>query len=682
MFVSSTPMQQASTPMQQDRSVKAHPHSFFVRSLSATLLSLFLLFFVAASPATADKPLDVGGSITDNVDILGSDKPRVEEALKEFTDKTGFQLFVVYVSSFEGMSGADWADQTAVKSGLGTTDILLAVATDEGRYGIAVPQEHAISDEDFTDVEVNEIRPALARHDFAGAAITAAEGYTEASQNSGLPWGAIVVAGVVIAGAGAYAIHRTRRKYETTHVVVDEHGNPVDPLSLLSTEELTKKASSSLVALDDALKTSEQELGYAEAQFGREATREFSTVLDDGKETAKKAFGIQQMLDDDMPDTEEQVRTMAIEIIHLCQDVDHHLDAQVEGFDALRDLQARAPEVLEETAQRATEVENRLPSSKTALQRLGSKYPTTDLASVAGNVDQAASLLTAAKKQVDKGKAALTTNDRATAVAAARAAEDGVAQAVLLLDAIDNADSNLQSASARITAGLTSLNLDIADAERLAQHDAGIAAAAAKARDAITYVQAGEHDPLAAVRRLETTEATLDELLAPVRAAAAEADKASTALSESLGRVTSQVKAVSDFIETRRGAVGAEARTRLSEAARLLDQAQAQMQSSPQKSLAALQRADLLAKEAERLAQNDVEQWDRSQKPDSGGTNSMILGGILIDSILRGGGGGGLGGILNGGSENVDGNHWQTTRGPGSFGGSSTRSRRGGGGRF
>ncbi|MDQ3156778.1 MAG: TPM domain-containing protein [Actinomycetota bacterium] len=645
---------------------------------------MFLLFFVTASPATAEKPIDVRGSITDNVDILGSDKPRVEDALKEFSSNTGFQLFVVYVASFEGMSGADWADETALKSGLGTTDILLAVATDEGRYGIAVPQEHSISDEEFTDVEVNDIRPALARQDFAEAAIAAAEGYTEASQNSGLPWGAIVIGGVVIAGAGAYAIHRTRRKYETTHVVLDEHGNPVDPLSLLSTEELTKKASSSLVALDDALKTSEQELGYAEAQFGREATREFSAVLDAGKEAAKKAFGIQQKLDDDVPDTEEEVRAMVIEIIHLCQGVDHDLDEQVEGFDALRDLQACAPEVLEETAQRASEVENRLPSSKTVLEQLGSRYPTTDLASVAGNVDQAASLLTAAKQQVDKGKAALTTNDRATAVAAARAAEDGVAQAVTLLDAIDNADSNLQSASARITAGLTSLNLDIADAERLAQNDAGIAAAAAKARDAITYVQAGEHDPLAAVRRLETTEAALDELLAPVRAAAAEAEKASTALMESLGRVTSEVKAVSDFIETRRGAVRAEARTRLSEAARLLDQAQAQMQSSPQKSLAALQRADLMAKEAERLAQHDVDEWDRGQKPDSrGGTNSMILGGILIDSILRGGGGGGgLGGILNGGSENVGGNRGHSTRGPGSFGGSSTRSRRGGGGRF
>ncbi|MGZ8717669.1 MAG: TPM domain-containing protein [Aeromicrobium sp.] len=641
-----------------------------------------MAFFLAASPAEADRPLDVGGSITDNAGVLGADKPRVEKALKEYEDKTGFRLYVVYVKSFEGMSGADWSDRTAEKSGLGTTDTLLAVATGEGRYGIAVPQSHPISDEDFLNVELNDIRPALSRGDFAGAAIAAAEGYAKAAEESGLPWGLIVIGGVVVAGAVAYAIHRLRRKYETTHVVSDEHGNPVDPVTLLETEELTRTASFSLVALDDALKTSEQELGYAEAQFGSEATREFSAVLDDGKETAKKAFSIQQKLDDDVPDTEDQVRAMCIEIVHLCQDIDHKLDAQVESFDALRDLQARAPEVLEDTGQRAAEVEGRLPSARTALEQLASKYRTTDLASITGNVDQAASLLTAARQQVDKGKEALTAGDKATAVAAARAAEDGVTQAVILLDAIDNADSNLQSAAAKITAGLTSLNLDIADAERLAQHDAGITMAVAKAREAVAYAQTGEHDPLAAVRRLETTEATLDELLAPVRAAAAEAEKASTALSESLGRVTSQIKAVSDFIETRRGAVGAEARTRLSEAARLLDKAQSQMQSSPQKALAALQRADLMAKEAERLAQHDVEEWDRSQKPTGTGASSMVLGGILIDSILRGGGGGGLGGILSGGSHDSGGNQGQTSRGPGSCGGSSTRSRRGGGGRF
>ncbi len=136
---------------------------------------------------------------------------------------------------------------------------------------------------------------------------------------------------------------------------------------------------------------------------------------------------------------------------------------------------------------------------------------------------------------------------------------------------------------------------------------------------AIAYAQQADNDPLAAAAGLETAEATLDDLLAPVRAAAAEAEKARVALSESLGRVTSRVKAVSDFIETRRGAVGAEARTRLSEAARHLDRAQQTLQTDPSASLEALQKAEAFVNEAEQLAQNDVGNWERSQRQTSGG---------------------------------------------------------------
>lgn len=673
-------------PMHQDRSVMAQNHPVFARSLAATALSALLFLLFLAPPAQADPPFDVREQITDRASVLGNREDDVEAALKKFTRESGFQLFVVYVKSFDGMSGADWADETASTSGLGTTDILLAVATDDGRYGIAVPREHALSDEDFTTVETEDIRPALQKRDFPGAAIAAAEGYTKAAKSPSLFWGAIVVGGAVVAGAGAFAIHRTRRKYEETHVVLDEHGNPVDPLSLLSTEELNKRAGSALVAVDDSLKTSEQELGYAEAQFGKEATQEFSAVLADGRTKARKAFKIRQKLDDGVAEHEGQIRGLATEIIHLCTEIDDALDAQVEAFDALRDLQERAPEVLADTAERAAETKDRLPAARTALERLAGKYPAVNLDSITGNADQAQSLLAAATHQIDKGNEALKSGDKAMAVAAARAAEDGVSQAAVLLKAIDSADDDIQSAAAKISAGLTSLSADIADSERLAAGDAGIAAATDKARNAVSYAQAADNDPLEAVRDLQSAEATLDELLAPVRATAAEAEKARDALREYLERVTSQVQAVTAFIETRRGAVGAEARTRLSEAARLLDRAAKTFQTKPPEALSALQRAEGLARDAERLAQQDVKDWDkRSETVTSGaggGANAMILGGILIESLLRGSGGGGLGGILTGGSHGSGSHGSPPKRGPGSFGGSSTRSRRGGGGRF
>lgn len=644
------------------------------------LLALATLSFGAT--AHADPPLDVAGEITDNAGVLSEgDRARVQKALDDYQAETGFQLFVVFVKSFDGMSGADWSDETATKSGLGTTETLLAVAVDDRRYGTSVPNEHPISDSDFAKIERDDIEPALGDDDWAGAAIAAAEGYTEAAEGSGLPWGAILVGGAVVAGGGALVVRRMRRKYDDTHVVLDEHGQPLDPLSQLTTDELNQQSSAALVGIDDAIKTSEQELGFAEAQFGKDATREFAEAVKNGHVTIKEAFGIRQRLDDAEPETEPQKRQMNAEIIRMCMAVSESLDEQAEKFDELRDLQAKVPQVLDDVEQRAGEIVARIPGARETISQLTATYPAASLASVQGNADQAESLIAAAREQVAKGAESLRSDDRATAVTHARAAEDAVGQASTLLDAVANADTDLKEAPAKIAARLTSLQLDVDDAARLAANDPGITPATQAAVAAIAYAQQTGHDPLAAEAGLETAEATLDELLAPVRAAAAEAEKARVALSESLGRVTSRVKAVSDFIETRRGAVGAEARTRLSEAARHLDRAQQALQSDPAASLDALQKAEAFVNEAEQLAQKDVGSWERSQRQQSGGAggglNSMVLGGILIDALGRGGGGGGRGGVLTGGGGGGGGG-----RGPGSFGGGGTRARRGGGGRF
>lgn len=635
---------------------------------------------IGGGAAHAEPPLDVAGEITDTAGVLSSsDRAEVQEALDSYQEETGFQLFVVFVPSFDGLSGADWSDQTATKSGLGTTETLLAVAVNDRKYGTSVPNEHPISDSDFARIEADGIEPALAEDDWAGAAIAAAEGYTDAAEGSGPPWGAIVIGGAVVAGGGALLVRRMRRRYDDTHVVLDEHGQPVDPLSQLSTDELNKQSSAALVGIDDAIKTSEQELGFAEAQFGKDATREFAEVIKAGHVTIKEAFELRQKLDDAEPETEPQKRQMNSEIIRLCMSVSEALDEQAEKFDELRDLQAKVPQVLEDLEQRAGEIAERIPGARTVITQLSANHPATSLASVNKNADQAEALITAAREQITEGQSALKTDDRATAVTHARAAEDAVGQASRLLDAVADADADLKAAPAKIAERLTSLQLDVDDAARLAAGDPGISPAATAAKEAIAYAQQPDHDPLAAAAGLETAEASLDELLAPVRAAAAEAEKARVALSESIGRVTSRVKAVGDFIETRRGAVGAEARTRLSEAARHLDRANQTLTTDPAASLEAVQKAEAFVNEAEQRAQSDVGTWERSQRQTSGaaggGLNSMVLGGILIDALGRGGGGG-LGGVLGGGGGGGGG------RGPGSFGGGGTRGRRGGGGRF
>src|SRR5262245_25981686 len=92
-----------------------------------------------ANAATSDDPADLNGAyVLDQAGVLGGTGD-VRDALDELYDQTGAKVFVVYVESFENPSDAqDWALDTAIRSGLGSADMLLAIATVDRNYGVAI----------------------------------------------------------------------------------------------------------------------------------------------------------------------------------------------------------------------------------------------------------------------------------------------------------------------------------------------------------------------------------------------------------------------------------------------------------------------------------------------------------------------------------------------------------------
>jgi hypothetical protein len=179
-----------------------------------------------------------------------------------------------------------------------------------------------------------------------------------------------------------------------------------------------------------------------------------------------------------------------------------------------------------------------------------------------------------------------------------------------------------------------------------------------------------------------------------VRTAAEQRQRAAAALGQTLQTAGAQVSAAEDFIVSRRGAVGPEARTRLAEAGRTLVQAQGLAANDPMQALSLAQRSNSLASQAVQLAQADLGQF---QSQSAGGLDGMfgggqgqqggngmlgaVLGGILINSVLGGGGSRSGGGMFGGGgsSGGMFGGGSGRSRSAGSFGGGGTRSRRGGG---
>jgi hypothetical protein len=143
------------------------------------------------------------------------------------------------------------------------------------------------------------------------------------------------------------------------------------------------------------------------------------------------------------------------------------------------------------------------------------------------------------------------------------------------------------------------------------------------------------------------------------------AERLTRALDEAMFTARSRVRSVSDFIDTRRGIVGPEARTRLAEAVRHIGAADAKRSTDPAEAIAHANGASMLAAQAQSLASADVQNAQQSYMGPygrgGGGNMGAILGGILIGNVLSGG----LGGFGGGGFST------------GSFGGSG-----GGGGMF
>ena len=660
-----------------------------MRRLSMLVALLVALLLSGAGIALADPPSRLADRVTDKAGVLdAAGRAEVASAISNLRSAgKGMDLFVVYVRSFDGADGQAWADKAAQLSQLGSQGVLLAVATDDRAYGVSIADGFQLSQSTTDTIIRSDVEPRLSSGDWAGAAVALADGLRSGgSGGGGVGTGVLVVGGVVIVGGGAYLLSRRRRSRAAPAQPAPAEPATPDEFSAVSTEDLTYQGSQALIAADDAVRTSEQELAAARAHFGDAAVAGFAAALEQSRADMLRGFTLQQQLDDDIPEDEPTKRSMLGDIIRACRSADERLDAQVAAFDKLRDLEATTPEYLAGLGTRLDAVTARVPQVDALLAALRARYAASALEGVAGNHDQAQQLLgvaatelQAARDQLAKAVPTPTEPNagRSAAVVSGRAAEDAITQAETLLDGVGRLEGELVAAADKIVAARAETEQDLAEARTLPASDdlAGLVARAEAALvSAAQAQQATPPDPLTALRLIDEADDALDRGLAQARDAAARAKRATAALDQTLLTARSAVAAANDFITTRRGAVGSEARTRLAEAQRHL--AVAQGGGDPTVALGEAQAADSMAQQALQLAQSDVSRWV-GPTGGGGGTNlgvelgSLVLGGILNGAISGSRGGYGGGGFGGGGG-----------RSPGSFGGSTTRGRRGGGGRF
>lgn len=665
--------------------MRSHRPSVLALAVTAAVLVLF----GGALPASAVDPIGLGASrVLDDSDVLSSGQEQaIQERSEALSASSGVDLWVVYVDEFTDPSDAtDWANDTARLNGLGINQYLLAISTEGRTFYLSGDPGGPVTDEQLATIETQRIGPELQSLDWTGAAMAAADGLADAvgggsgtGEQSGGGFGGILFIGllVVVGVALVWFIVRARRKAAGA-------GGATPKVEQIPTEELARRAASALVQTDDALKTSEQELGFAKAQFGDEAAAEFEATLAQAKADLDEAFSLQQRLDDETPDADQDVRAWNTRILELCAHANAELDEKAADFDELRQLEQNAPEALARVSGQRQAVSDAAAAAADRLASLQTSYAPEALATIADNPEQAQQRLTFAAEQLAAAESAVAAGEGARAAVGIRAAEEAVGQAQLLHDAVGKLGDDLAAGERDAAALIADLEKDLATAAALPDADgrlAGVTAATRQQVEAARPLLTGSAKrPLQALETLERANTEIDAVLAGIRDEQEKQRRAAQQLDQLLVHAQAQVSAAEDYITSRRGAVGATARTRLAEAGASMVQARQLAASDPSQALSYAQRANDLASQAIQHAQQDVGAFGGGGFGGGGGGGGgdvmgAVLGGILINSMLGGGGGGRRGG----GMPSLRSGGGRGGMSSGSFGGGGTRSRRGGG---
>ncbi|WP_350001818.1 TPM domain-containing protein [Pseudarthrobacter sp. WHRI 8279] len=664
--------------------------SKFKRIFAVIGLTAFL--GLPAGAAWAEDPVSIpsGQNIVDNADVLGGREGEVQEAIQKLLKDDKYNLYVVTVDRFTNPTvPAEWAAAVATQKGMGRSDAILAIAKDDGKFSFVLNSASPIKSKQGA-ISQNAVTANLAggSPDFAQAAIDTAAAIGDAASggsgdvpsDAGAGAAVLVGTGVVAAGgAGAYLYFRNKRKKaagQAANASYGPQGAELDPLASLSIEELRRKGGSLLIEADDAIKSSEQELMFAQAQYGDSAVGNFTKALNEAKAHLSESFKLQQQLDDHIPDTEEQQRTWLGEIIRRSEAALASLQEQKADFDSLRELEKNAPQALAAVNAGAREADSKISSAEESLTSLRSKYADSALTQVSDNILQAKERLAFVQNATATAQQKLAEGEGSLAAVAVRAAEESLHQTNVLLDAIAKVSSNLDEARGSLESAVVDTSQDLAQARAMIQSGAHpeLAGPVAGVENALAQVKAeiqgGKIDPIATLQRVETAHQSLDQALSGIRDQQEQSRRAQASLQQTIMSAQAQISATSDYITARRGGVGTEARTRLAESQRNLDYALSIARTDPVTALTYAQQAHALAAQAAQLAQADVDHFGGYANQGygrggmfggggGGGLGGAILGGILINSILNGGGGAGWGG------GHSDGGGW----GGGDFGG-------------
>ncbi|MGP3535417.1 hypothetical protein ACTU3I_11535 [Microbacterium sp. RD1] len=412
--------------------------------------------------------------------------------------------------------------------------------------------------------------------------------------------------------------------------------------------DLARRAELALVAADERIRLTSDELDFAVAELGTGPTADLKSALTAVRTHMSEAFSLHQLNHDHIPDTPEELRTRNARIIQLCEWAEDLLEERTIALQPAIERIRRAPEILARVRSDRERLETRVPPAREALLRLSRRYSAAALAQIAGNPDEADQLLDFAVHTADVSERRREAGQREQAGVALEAATEAVRRAESLLDAVDAFEIEALRAESTLAAVIEDSRGDLVDARSGPQTPA-VRTAMAELEAALAALPASavKDDPFGALSRLRVANAALDT----AREKAAHPAPSEAHVRHTVDDADRQIAVARSLIAGHRGWIGADARTRFAEAERL----RAEIPIGPipeddrEQVQAVARRASALASEALQLAQRDIDssrpdEWDdggwggrgrgRGMGMGGGGMGGGILGGLVIGSLL------------------------------------------------
>ncbi|WP_279367568.1 hypothetical protein [Microbacterium testaceum] len=411
--------------------------------------------------------------------------------------------------------------------------------------------------------------------------------------------------------------------------------------------DLARRAELAIVAADERVRLTSDELDFARAELGDKATEDLAAALDSVRTHLAEAFQLHQLNHDEIPDTKEELRTRNARIIQLSQWAEDLLEERTQVLQPKIDAVRRAPETLARVRADRDRLAERIPNAREVVDRLSRRYSDSALAQIGGNPEEIEQLLDFAVHTAAVSERRREAGQREQASVALEAATEAVRRAESLLDAVDTFEIEALRAESTLAAVVDDSRNDLIEA-RLGAQTPAVVQAMATLQQALTALPASgsRSDPFHALSSLRQANADLDL----ARERAARPVPSQDQVEHAIDDADRQIAVARGLITGHRGWIGADARTRFVEAERL----RAGLPLGPvpedqrETALATARRAGSLASEALQIAQRDIEQ---SRPNDWGGDNrgggygrgggmgggNMVggmLGGLVIGSLL------------------------------------------------